>query len=225
VLSFRFNTYLSADSTIPDPAVFRLTNVLLYCVLVNTFAFVCGTLFHGLSDLEIDFASVVFTLHPVHTETVASVVGRSDLLGALFLLWALYAAVRCLQINRSVYARCMDGLVTAVLFACASLSKDTSAAVFLPLVLVSWLGCRRAGFEQRRSWSLVICARTVFLRLILDLTHSQTGSWLGACVVAFYAWRLGLSSPRPTFNFVSNPAAFEPALPRSVCSRRLTAHL
>ena len=68
-------------------------------------------------------AALLFAVHPIHTEAVTSIVGRSELLAAGFLLAA------CLfHVN--------DREIPALLcFVLAVLSKE-SAVVFLPLVLV-----------------------------------------------------------------------------------------
>ena len=68
-------------------------------------------------------AALLFAVHPIHTEAVTSIVGRSELLAAgfLFAAWLLHLQDR--------------DIGTLICFALALLSKE-SAAVFLPLVLV-----------------------------------------------------------------------------------------
>jgi protein O-mannosyl-transferase len=68
-------------------------------------------------------AALLFAVHPIHTEAVASIVGRAELLAAGFLIlaWILH-----------LHDRELPALLCFVL---ALLSKE-SAAVFLPLVLI-----------------------------------------------------------------------------------------
>ena len=68
-------------------------------------------------------AACLFAVHPIHTEAVASIVGRSELLAAGFLLAAWILHVR----DREIPA--------LVCFLLALLSKE-SAVIFLPLALV-----------------------------------------------------------------------------------------
>jgi len=68
-------------------------------------------------------AACLFAIHPIHTEAVASIVGRSELLAAGFLIAAWILHLR-------------DREIPALLcFLLALLSKE-SAVIFLPLVLV-----------------------------------------------------------------------------------------
>jgi len=68
-------------------------------------------------------AALLFAVHPIHTEAVASITGRSELLAAGFLLGAWILHLR----NREVGS--------LLCLALALLSKE-SAVVFLPLVVV-----------------------------------------------------------------------------------------
>src|SRR5579863_5980031 len=68
-------------------------------------------------------AALIFAVHPIHTEAVSSIVGRSELLAAgfIFAAWLLHLEDR--------------PLAALTCFALALLSKE-SAVVFLPLILV-----------------------------------------------------------------------------------------
>ena len=108
----------------PRPFWYHLVNVLLNAAVSLLVFVVLRLLLEGIPRVEtIAFVSaLVFAVHPIHTEAVASVVGRSELLAAGFLLlaWLLHLKDRA----------------TAVLacLALALMSKE-SAAGFLPLVL------------------------------------------------------------------------------------------
>ena len=72
-------------------------------------------------------AGIVFAVHPVHVEAVANVVGRNELMAAVFTLLALYAALE----RESV-------LLSAAALAAGLLSKE-NAAVAPGLVVGAWL--------------------------------------------------------------------------------------
>ena len=65
-------------------------------------------------------AGVLFAAHPVHTEAVANVVGRAEMLAALFTFLALYFQRRC----RPVW-----DVATVIAYAAALLSKETAIVV------------------------------------------------------------------------------------------------
>src|SRR5205085_6497923 len=76
-------------------------------------------------------AALLFAVHPIHTEAVASVSGRAELLACAFLLTAWILHLRDHQIS------------ALICFVLALLSKE-SAVVFLPLVAL--------GDYARQKW-------------------------------------------------------------------------
>jgi Tfp pilus assembly protein PilF len=108
----------------PRPFWYHLVNVLLNAAVSLLVFVVLRLLLEGTPRAEtIAFVSaLVFAVHPIHTEAVASIAGRSEVLAAGFLLlaWLLHLKDRAMAV-----------LACLVL---ALMSKE-SAAVFLPLVL------------------------------------------------------------------------------------------
>ena len=81
-----FNLWLEYRIWKQQPFGYHLTNLLwmlLVCWLVFQFTRALG-FSDGLSLL----AGVIFCIHPIHTENVASIAGRADLLSAFFFLSA-----------------------------------------------------------------------------------------------------------------------------------------
>ncbi|VDL43709.1 unnamed protein product [Hymenolepis diminuta] len=82
VLTYRWN-YILAEL---DPWGFHLVNVLLHTITV--------LLFHHLSTRFIEppgslAASLLFAVHPIHVEAVTGIVGRAELLSAIFVFISL----------------------------------------------------------------------------------------------------------------------------------------
>jgi len=95
-------------------------------------------------------AGLLFAVHPVHVEAIASVVGRSELMAAAFACLAVYAAL----IRRSV-------VWSAVAFAAGLLTKE-NAAVVPGLIALGWLlgfdappPARRRMIAYAASWVIV----------------------------------------------------------------------
>ena len=102
------------------PLGFHLVNVLLH-------AGVCVAVWHFARRLTGDaaaasVAATLFAVHPVHVEAVANVVGRAELLAALFLLLGLLAL--CPGAGRP---RPGHALLAGLAFLAALLSKETAA--------------------------------------------------------------------------------------------------
>ncbi|XP_009857867.3 protein O-mannosyl-transferase TMTC2 [Ciona intestinalis] len=84
-LTFRFNHCLFGLS----PGPYHVTNVLLHCVVTMLFCHVIKIVLNFTSQMSM-LAGLMFSLHPVHTEAVAGIVGRADVLATLFTLSALW---------------------------------------------------------------------------------------------------------------------------------------
>ena len=121
----------------PRPFGFHLVNVLLHAAVALLLYLVLRKLLEASAQAtNIAFvAALLFAVHPIHTEAVAWITGRSELLAAGFLLaaWLLH-----------LYEQPVGALVC---FALALLAKE-SAVVFLPLVLA---GDYARG--QFKSWA------------------------------------------------------------------------
>src|SRR5579863_123144 len=107
------------------PFGFHLLNLLLHAAVTLLLYFLlCSLLEERAQGKTVALvAAALFAVHPIHTEAVASVMGRPELLAAGFLLGAWILHLRDQEIP------------ALICFALALLSKE-SAAAFLPLVFV-----------------------------------------------------------------------------------------
>lgn len=145
-----------------NPSGYHLTNLLLYAGTVYLVYRVSRCLFtDGRAAVG---ATLLFTVHPAHVETVAFVSARPDVLAALGML----AAILCYRRFGSVAgSRRWLALVGSLLgFAFGLLSKEM--AISLPALLI-WselvLGSRGTGKAPRETW----------LRLLSILPHLAIG--------------------------------------------------
>ncbi len=116
------------------------------------------------------FATLLFALHPVHTEAVSYICGRSTSLMTLFYLAGLlsYIKGRTQQDRRLIY------LVTPLLFLLALGVKET--AVTFPLALLIWESAcgGRWQTELKPQWpSWVVLGIAMLLFLFSDSYSSQ----------------------------------------------------
>ena len=77
------------------------------------------------------FASLLFVLHPIHTEVVANVKGRDEIMAGLGMMATLYGSLRYIQTQKIVWL-----LLSAIFFFLALLSKE-NALTFLAVVPLS----------------------------------------------------------------------------------------
>ncbi|XP_055461590.1 protein O-mannosyl-transferase TMTC1, partial [Psammomys obesus] len=130
VLSFRLNIFLTGM----DPLYFHAVNVVLHCLVTFVLMYTCEkTVFKSRGPAFL--TALLFAVHPVHTEAVAGIVGRADVLACLLFLLAFLSYHRSLD-------RSFEGpgspataspfflLLSLLLGTCAMLVKETGVTVF-----------------------------------------------------------------------------------------------
>ncbi|XP_024112750.1 protein O-mannosyl-transferase TMTC1 isoform X2 [Pongo abelii] len=130
VLTFKLNVFLTGM----NPFYFHAVNIILHCLVTLVLMYTCDkTVFknRGLAFVT----ALLFAVHPVHTEAVAGIVGRADVLACLLFLLAF------LSYNRSLDQGCVGGsfpstvspfflMLSLFLGTCAMLVKETGITVF-----------------------------------------------------------------------------------------------
>lgn len=84
-LTFKLNAYFHGL----NPKYFHLTNVLLHSIASYLFVALAKAVFK--SRRKVILSSFLFALHPIHTEAVAGIVGRADILASIFYILAFLA--------------------------------------------------------------------------------------------------------------------------------------
>ncbi|HRZ87450.1 MAG TPA: tetratricopeptide repeat protein, partial [bacterium] len=121
------------------PAGYHITSILLHAAAAAAVAWLAYLITGALALAGA--AGLLFAVHPVHTEAVAYISGRADLLSALFMLLGFVSYVRWIR------SRTASPLfLTLSCFALALLSKES--ALILPLLLLLY----NASFKERCRW-------------------------------------------------------------------------
>ncbi|MFI5398839.1 MAG: tetratricopeptide repeat protein [Candidatus Binatia bacterium] len=135
VLTFALNERLAPGNTVAYHGV----NVLLHAGVAVLVFVLAIRLFGSVRTAQI--AAVLFALHPVHTEAVTSLVGRTELLAALFGLGAILSVDRA-DTTTHWPARLSLYLLSLASFSLALFSKESALAV-VPLILLFRIARRR----------------------------------------------------------------------------------
>ncbi|OYT72867.1 MAG: hypothetical protein CFK52_03435 [Chloracidobacterium sp. CP2_5A] len=168
------------------PAGYHLTNIMLHASNV-------GWLFYLLRAYRVApatsaLAALIFAVHPVHTEAVANVIGRAELLGMFFggLMWGSW-----IQARRSPGAAGRWRALATAAYLAAILSKENMVALPAGLWLAETLRARRR--IERDGWTAWRRVTQPFLWLTLP--------WLP------YAWLRSASGQgfRPVGALSGNP--------------------
>jgi protein O-mannosyl-transferase len=156
---------------------FHLVNVTLHAanaVLLFLLASMVGG--PSVSRFAALLPALLFAVHPVQTEAVTYISGRSVSLMAFFYLGSLLAYLR----GRERRSRFLLYLASPILFLLATASKEV--ALTLPFALVLCEAVRR----ERDGWKEALRAQSVHLGLlaslsVLFLAHAGYGRLLEAC--------------------------------------------
>ncbi|CAH1245593.1 TMTC4, partial [Branchiostoma lanceolatum] len=228
VLTFRLNHWFAGG--LSQPWSFHAVNLLLHaaiCVqLLHVFSVIFGGVRRNASGNRLFaapraslLAATLFAVHPVHTESVAGVVGRAELLCAVFFFSAFLCYVRSCHEGAQDPQCCPESFsvrwlaASVVLCAASVLCKEQgitaigvcSAYDILilcqidPKVFLSKLLAADKSLQLLRKQGLPVWVRSLLLRqLFLGAT--------GAAIMTARWWVMG-STP-PAFQPVDNPAAF-----------------
>ncbi|OGL46617.1 MAG: hypothetical protein A2W05_06955 [Candidatus Schekmanbacteria bacterium RBG_16_38_10] len=113
-----------------NPAGYHLSNIILH-TLSSVFIFLI--LLKIFSDLKFSlFSSLIFAVHPVHTESVTWISGRTDVLCALLLLLSFNAYLNFLK--SAGKGSSFNYFFSVIFFTLSIFSKE--AAIVLPLIML-----------------------------------------------------------------------------------------
>jgi protein O-mannosyl-transferase len=173
-----------------DPRVFHVTNVLLHAT-ASVLVFLLAR--RLLAPAGAAAAALLFAVHPVHVEAVANVVGRAEVLAALFAVAAVLAYLRdnalAAEGDRTSWRRYATALGTLGCTLLALASKESAFALPGLFLLADWVAGRargtRLGDEVRRHW--LLWAGTLVLSIgwlawraevVRDLTGTEVAAGL-----------------------------------------------
>lgn len=195
VLTFALNEQLAPGNA----AAYHAVNVVLHAAVTLLVWRLAGRLF-GSTRVALT-AAALFAVHPIHTEAVTGLVGRAELLAALFGLGSMLCLVRTDAAGRRL-PRISGYSFSLLLFLLALFSKE-SAVVYALLVPWCRIACRRealwAGLvREARSldwvpYALGVVVFVLFRSWVLGWVTLDTISPLDNAL-AFVPWDVRMRS-------------------------------
>ncbi|KAK4880138.1 hypothetical protein RN001_008284 [Aquatica leii] len=187
ILTYRFNVLLAGSEL--NPLYFHAMNILLYVILCLLSFLVFKNLFYTKNNDNSIFLSVLlFTIHPIHTEVVASVVGRADLLASILFLLSVLLYQRLLK------AHLLWMLMVVIIIFLATLCKET-AITALAVCFV---------FDCAHGKLFTSTKRRLLIKRCLILVVSG--------LVMLYIRLKIMNFEGPNFTIADNPAAFSSSI-------------
>jgi tetratricopeptide (TPR) repeat protein len=149
------------------PHISHFGNVLLFAISMSLLFLVCYRFIFKGKLLASAFTCLIFIIHPLHTEVVANIKSRDEILSLLFSLGALYFLLDYLKDKKKLVLLALSGIS----FFLAMLSKENAVLfiVFIPLLLYYFYDVSLKT-ALKESWLLI-----VMLVLFLVIRISITG--------------------------------------------------
>ncbi|XP_066918625.1 protein O-mannosyl-transferase TMTC4-like isoform X2 [Clytia hemisphaerica] len=213
VLTYRVNYILSGGY---HPWSFHVVNLVLHslnCVLLLR---VFSLFFGGVSDNDIgDFkaprrsllATLLFTVHPVHTESVAAVVGRADLICSIFFNFSLLFYIKHSYEDQQAgwKGRKITFIVSMLCAIIAMFSKEQGITVLGVCLAYDVIMVLRLNLDvlKKKCFESVIDLPSIIKRMVI------------VCIIAFGLLVIRLNimgNVPPSFQKMDNPASFHPSL-------------
>jgi tetratricopeptide (TPR) repeat protein len=161
-----------------NPHISHLINALLYGLLCVVLYFTLKSILEYIdrTDLSVPVAfisTLLFAVHPVHTEVVANIKGRDEILSLLFGLLALYYFLQYTFTNRLITAFWSGIFLFLGLF-----SKENSITIPFIVVTIIWLNYNKKIINRYIIGFLFFISVIIvylFIRSYVNGVHS-TGS-------------------------------------------------
>ena len=156
-----------------DPLGYHITNILFH-LLNGILIYLLAV--HLLGSVRISLlASLLFSVHPVHTESVSWIAGRTDVIACTFFLTSLYLYIKFTEKKRlSLY------ILSLLSFILSLFSKEM--AVTLPLILIIYdyyytaEGSSEKFFKRLRLWLPFFAIIPIFLFIKYAILNISMGN-------------------------------------------------
>jgi hypothetical protein len=142
-----------------DPKMSHIIQVLLYGLTVWMLFKMLITIFGETKKSWITAVVFLFAVHPIHTEVVANVKSRDELLSALFLFSSLFLFAK--WVLNPTWKMLLG---TLILYFLATLSKETAVPAVLLFPAVAWY------LNEERTWSQLSKSIVIIIPLSVYLS-------------------------------------------------------
>ncbi|KAM9174139.1 protein O-mannosyl-transferase TMTC3 [Pangshura tecta] len=207
VFTFRLNYLFSELNAVS----YHLLNLVFHAVVCIVFLKVCKLFLDNRSSV---IASLLFAVHPIHTEAVTGVVGRAELLSSIFFLAAFLSYTKSKGPDNTIVWTPIA--VTVCLVAVATLCKEQG-------ITVVGICCVYEVFiAQGYTLPMLLDAAMQILRGKCSIPYSMLQTLLKLIVLMFSTLLLVvvrvqvIQSQLPVFTRFDNPAAVSPSPARQL---------
>uniref|UniRef100_A0A8D9AGM0 dolichyl-phosphate-mannose--protein mannosyltransferase n=1 Tax=Cacopsylla melanoneura TaxID=428564 RepID=A0A8D9AGM0_9HEMI len=204
VITFRLNWVTFGKSAFS----FHLVNIILHAICSSLSYNVILVLIRGHSPSTALCTALLFTVHPIHCESVAGIVGRADLLAALLGFNSILLYKQATHASNGLRRMCVLTGIAALLCVGAMLCKEQG------ITILGILSVYDLFIVNKLSLSLHNLIFNPRISLSLSKPHRARPLWIrqgvlvSVGVLALYLRWCIMGSAPPTFKPIDNPASF-----------------
>lgn len=205
VLTFRLNYALCGS----EPFYFHVVNVLLHALIASLLSWMCQHRLYLSTKCSL-LTGLLFAVHPVHVEAVTGLVGRAEILSALFFMISFILYTKSINTQWKYYGdfarteKVGMFLFSMVCGVIAMLCKEQGIMVLAVCMLYDvFVICRRGILKCLMKRELSTEFILLFKRLLFT-------SLTILCLLIFRWWIM--KGQLPLFQHQDNPASFSPYL-------------
>ncbi len=177
---FSKKTTLNGRETESDsPGISHFINVVLYATLCTLLFFILCNLFNTYSPIFPLLICLLFAAFPMHTEVVASIKNRDEILALLFGSLSLYFSIFYIKENKPGYL-----VFILLLFTAGILSKPTviTFALLIPLCAVFFSS---VSYRKLMVLALVLIIPTVFYARLYSIVQQVALAFVLFVAISF----------------------------------------
>ncbi|KAI5703300.1 hypothetical protein M8J75_010127 [Diaphorina citri] len=196
VITFRWNCLLFGKAAFS----FHVVNIILHGLCSSLTYSVVQVLSRGHSPSTAFYTALLFTVHPIHCESVAGIVGRADLLAA-FLGFVSILVYKYCSSTHNVLKMISLTITSALLCVGAMLCKEQGITVLGILSIYDLFVVHKLTIVGCYSLHIIKPHRQKFLLIRQGLLA------IVGLLALYVRWSIMGSAP-PTFKPIDNPASF-----------------
>lgn len=149
----------------------HLMNVILFALTVYLLFMLLASIFKEYSLFVPIFASILFAIHPIHTEVVANIKSRDEILCLLFVILTLKWLYDYLQ-NKNISLL----IVSLIAFFMAYLSKESAITIVGVIPFFIWFFSKASLSQNIKTSSLYFGVTGLYLLLRFQILGEMRGS-------------------------------------------------
>lgn len=161
VLTFKLNHLIGGTNAFG----YHLVNVLLHCLATGL---VLNLGRHLLPcSISTFLSGLLFATHPIHTEAVAGLTGRADIIACIFFILTILSYIKHVQLREKDSMRHHIAMIGAIIFASAAvLCKETAISALVVCAIYDIFKGYKKIFKDKVSF---VYNSHKFLKLIISL--------------------------------------------------------